>query len=204
MDVVPRRDEAQVTMAALDVLVPSRVEQVPVRVTKAVAASGWAGTVLPQTRMSDHLVYPVVQVLPAAHERIRLGQYPQLHYPTVALWERWPTWLDGAPPSPAVEIVGFVTEAPWRRALNALDRLSCFGACMMLRHSKPTALRRSEADLYGFGVVTVASDEADATVIVRGRSGPVPTASRTDEVRYREEVLFRRLLEQGIDAAPSG
>lgn len=177
-------------------------EYVPVRVSNAVAAAGWPGVALWRTRMSDHLVYPVVEVLPAAHERVRLGQGPQLHYPTVALWEEWPDWLDGAPPARAVGIVGVVTEAPWRRALDALDRLACFGAGLILRRSAPTALRSSEADLYGFGIVAVASDEADASVAVHGRPGPVPTASRTAEVRYREELLFERLLQQqSVDGA---
>lgn len=177
-------------------------EGVPVRVLKAVASAGWPGTVLPRTRLSDHLVYPVVKVLPAAQERIRLGQLPELHYPMVALWEAWPAWLDGKPPAPAVEMVGFVSEAPWRRALDALDRLACFGAGLILRRSAPTALRSSEADLYGLGVVTVSSGADDATVVVHERSGPVPTASRTAEVRYREEMLFERLQQhQRVDAA---
>jgi hypothetical protein len=166
------------------------------RVATAVAAAGWRGVVLPPTKVSEQLVYPVIVMLPAAAERLLAGDGPELQRSTLAIWESWPSAGGVQPPSPPVEIIGFVSVAPWRPALVSLGRLAGYGAGMVLRQASPTALNLLEADFTGTWVSSVSAAGA-AKILVLGRPGAVETARRTVGQRHHEELLFEHALTAG-------
>lgn len=150
------------------------------RVATAVAKAGWEGLVLPPTQVSEQLVYPVVELLPAAAERLLSGDGPELSRSTLAIWESWPCAGGIQPPTPPVKIIGFVSTAPWHPALVSLGRLAGYGAGMVLRRTRPAAFNLLEADFTGTWVSSVSAAGA-ARTLVRGRltrcGGDRPTDS---------------------------
>ncbi|MGX7823716.1 hypothetical protein ACTG9Q_01345 [Actinokineospora sp. 24-640] len=99
----------------------------------AVAALGWAGTVLPETTLLGRRVCLVAELLADVHaERICLGQEPVTDRASVSTWA-WPE-LAGQVPEPAVRIVGAVAVARhWRTGLaNAVPFLRYGDAAVVL------------------------------------------------------------------------
>ena len=166
------------------------------RVATAVTAAGWTGEVLPLTEVSEQLVYPVIEMLPAAAERLLSHDGPELSRSTLAIWESWPCAGGVQPPWPPVEIIGFVSTAPWRPALVSLGRLAGYGAGMILRRVSPAAFNLLEADFAGIWVSSVSAAGA-AKTLVRGRPGAVETARRTVGQRHHEELLFGHAITAG-------
>ncbi|MEU7769590.1 hypothetical protein AB0B25_31610 [Nocardia sp. NPDC049190] len=63
---------------------------IPEHVHAAILAAGWSGIVLPETKVSDCVVYPVIDVDPAVWaERLAKQQGPELDWSTLAIWEAW-------------------------------------------------------------------------------------------------------------------
>jgi hypothetical protein len=165
-------------------------------VVDAAVGGMWPGIVLEPMRLAGRLVRPVVQALPAATDRIRVGVGPELDRSTLALWECWPADMGELPPPRPVRIVGFVAEGRWRVAVSTAAQLCGYGASVLVRRSVPARVRLAEADYHGITVIVVGS-ENPPSVAVAGRTGPVPGAERTVAVRHLEEKLFAQLLSQG-------
>lgn len=169
----------------------------------SVAAFGWPGQVLASTEVCGCRAYPVVDwIADNLSARASAGIDPQLDRPTLALWEKAPCT---SPPTP-LRIVGFVSDEPWRRALHAVHGLRGLGAGGIVSTQGVSELELSEADFYGLSVATIG--EAGVTLICRGRSGPVPTASRRVGTRFWEESLYQWAIGDGaarralVPAAP--
>lgn len=156
----------------------------------------WPGVVLGSMRVAGRLVRPVVQALPAAADRIRTGAGPELDRSTLAMWESWPADMGELPPPRPVRIVGFVVEGRWRAAVSTAAQLGGYGASALVRRSAPARVRLAEADYHGITVI-VAGTQGAPSVVVAGRTGPVPGAERTVAVRHLEEKLFAQLLSGG-------
>lgn len=164
--------------------------------TAAVAAVGWAGLVLDPMRLSGRLVVPVVEILRAGWDRVLAGLGPELDRSTLAMWESARAGIGASPPGRPVRIVGFVAEGSWRCAVATAAWLAGYGPSLIVRRSVPSSVHLSEADYLGISVIVVGKD-LSAAVVVRGRSGPVPSAGRTVAVRQREEFLFAATISQG-------
>jgi hypothetical protein len=162
----------------------------------ALAAAGWTGTVLDPVRLSGRLVVPVVEILSAGWDRILAGLGPELDRSTLAMWESWRAGMGVSQPGRPVRIVGFVAEGSWRCVMATASWLSGYGPSLIVRRVMPSTVHLSEADYLGITVVVVGKD-LSAAVLVRGRSGPVPSAERTVAVRQREEFLFAAAISQG-------
>ena len=145
-------------------------------------------------------VYPVVRLTGAA-ERVAAGVGPQRCLATLELWESWSPADGWVPPSP-VSVVGFVSVAPrWERALRDLACVSGLGAGMVLAAGRPGSLQLLEADASDVWVTAV-DDAGHPDVCVRGRVGPVSTASRVAATRLIEEGMFAHVLERrGLSSA---
>ncbi|QIS23817.1 hypothetical protein [Nocardia terpenica] len=175
----------------------------PARVERGVHAAGWRGVALPRTKVSDFLVFPVVEIdAEVWAERIEKGQGPELDRSTLVIWESWTADLGEMPPSPAVSIVGFISTATRpAEALYALDSLAGYGAGLWITTGVrgPTAWTLSEFDVAGVGVV--AERAGGCAVLVEGRRGPIATARRLASTRHKEEQLFGWALATGYSPA---
>jgi hypothetical protein len=165
-------------------------------VVDAAVGAVWPGIVLPSMRIAGRLARPVVQALPAATDRIRMGAGPELDRSTLALWESWPAEMgELPPPRRPVRIVGFVAEGRWRAAVSTATQLGGYGASVVVRRSVPARVRLAEADYHGITVIAVGA-QAPPSMVVAGRTGPVSGAERTVAVRHLEEKLFAQLIAQ--------
>jgi hypothetical protein len=122
--------------------------------------------------------------------RGRAATGPELDRSTLALWESWPAEMGAPSPAPAVRIVGFIAEGPWREAVSTATMLCGYGASLLVRRTMPARVRLAEADYHGITVVVGGAD-LRPSVVVRGRSGPVNGAERTVALRYLEESSTR-------------
>lgn len=154
--------------------------------------AGWHGIVLPYTEVSVYQGFPVIRWIDGARERLRFGPGPVLIPSILALWERWPLGVSTLPPPTPLQIVGFVSVATWRPAFKAVCALAGMGSGMIITPRRPSVLRLSAADYAGIHVVHYADRQSE--VLVTGRTGPVATARRTTNTRYREECLFGHAL----------
>ncbi|MDQ2881445.1 MAG: hypothetical protein M3Y48_09470 [Actinomycetota bacterium] len=172
-------------------------------VAAAVSVVAWRGLLLGPTRLSGRLVQPVVEILPAGLDRVAAGVGPELDRSTLAMWESWTAGMGAWSPGRPLRIVGFVATGALQRAVTTSAWLAGYGASLIVCRSVPTSVRLSEADYRGI-TVAVVDEHLSAQVVVRGRSGPAPSAERTVAVRYREEYLFAEALSQGLlSAKPS-
>jgi hypothetical protein len=171
-------------------------------VVDAAVGHVWPGIVMGAMRVAGRLVRPVVEALPAAVERLRVGAGPELDRSTLAMWESWQGDMGVPPPQPPVRIVGFVVEGRWRTAVSTATHLCGYGPSVLVRRSKPAPVRLSEADYHGITVIVAGTDSP--SVVVAGRTGPLPGAVRTVAVRHLEEVLFAELLSEGRLSADRG
>lgn len=170
------------------------------RMRRAVAAAGWPGLILPATRLTSSVVYPVVALLPAAAQRLASGWGPVLDGETLELWESWPATLGNLPPAPPVRVVGFASDVPGSRGLGRVVALRGFGAGMVVRR-RATTWQAWEADVASTWLVQDA--EAKSKVVVAGRHGPVHTARRVVATRLIEERLFDHAIRCGaLTASP--
>jgi hypothetical protein len=175
--------------------VPARSHACPDTVAAAVSTV-WSGALMARTRISGRLVRPVVEVLPAALDRVRVGMGAELQRSTLALWESWPADMGQLPPGRPLRIVGFVAERRWHEALSTAGELCGYAPSLLVRRTVPSQVRLAEADYHGITVVVVRAEGAPR-IVVAGRLGPVAGAERTVALRQHEEQLFAELISQG-------
>ncbi|MGV9674330.1 hypothetical protein ACWDSJ_03525 [Nocardia sp. NPDC003482] len=175
----------------------------PPQIEDAVRAATWCGVVLPRTKVSDFMVFPVVEIIPDAWtERLVNGYGPELDRSTLGIWESWTPDMGDPPPRSPVSIVGFVSTAMKAAdALHALDSLAGYGAGLWLTSGSrsPSAWTLSKFDVGGVAVVHEQAGNVD--VLVEGRRGPIATARRMVSTRHKEEVLFGSALAIGYSPA---
>jgi hypothetical protein len=165
---------------------------VPADVVAAVSAAGWPGRVLPQRRVWDVLVYPVVEFdQTTAAQRLANGDGPEMSLWTLGLWQHWPAETQWQPPVCPVRVVGVVSDAPWRRAVDRVRQLEGLGAGLVVTR-RPSQWNLLEADASEVWVCRVRPGASE--ILVRGRSGPVPTAVHTTHERKVSEQLFAELI----------
>ncbi|WP_342213954.1 DUF4031 domain-containing protein [Nocardia wallacei] len=192
-DVTEAKRRQAIRMGACPVTTAQSLAIAEIRpMARAVEACGWSGVVLPRTRVSDFMVYPVVTIhRDVWATRVERGHGPELDRSTLALWESWTADLGEMPPRPAVSITGFATAATKpQAALAALDSLAGYGAGLWIAPGRrgPAALTLGEFDLAGIWVVRNHSGRCE--VVVEGRTGPIATARRMVSTRHKEEQLF--------------
>src|SRR5690606_37010529 len=109
------REDGRMPLLALEEPVGTRSSEASVApgwadVVDAAVGHVWPGIVMGAMRVAGRLVRPVVEALPAAVERLRVGAGPELDRSTLAMWESWQGDMGVPPPQPPVRIVGFVVE----------------------------------------------------------------------------------------------
>lgn len=166
-------------------------------VAAAIRAASWPGVVLPAASVLGATVFPVVE-LTGARNRVADGVGPQRSLTVLALWEACaadPATKSSAPPAP-LRIVGFASAAPrWDRAMRSMHDIAGLGAGLIVRARKPSTWQLLDADAEDVWVV--AGSAGDATLAVRGRTGPLGTACRVPATRLIEEGLFAHALACG-------
>jgi hypothetical protein len=168
-------------------------EEVLGQVTEAIRMLGWAGVVLPETRFSECMLYPVIEWLPEIHhERLAAEEGPQLDRFTLSMWEAWSEVGTPAPRCP-VAIVGVVSTRGPRAALASVTRMSGYGSGAVLLDSMRPVDPSFVAEAAEWNVDV--AQMGDPPQILRwGRMGPVASARRTTATRHREEVLYEWAL----------
>ncbi|MFV8142275.1 hypothetical protein ACNQR7_32430 [Mycolicibacterium senegalense] len=176
-----------------DVAPNARFDPVPDRVAAAAAAAGWPGIVLPRLNIADLRVYPViVPNVEVWRQRVITRQRPELDLSTLALWESWTPDLGPMPPESALTIVGFAATGPAQRAAAAVAYLGSLGAGLVVATTKRRPAEQSmwECDCKDVFLAWAPPGGAAASLLVRGRTGPVATARRSPFTRGQEEKMF--------------
>lgn len=166
------------------------------RVRRAVRAAGWEGVVLARTRVTGHLLHPVIRWLPEAFRRLEAGWGPELDGSVLEMWETWPAEFGNRPPGPPLEIVGYVSTLRPRTAIDQAAAKAGTGMGMVVA-DRFTRWEMIRADAAGVWAVTDA-DSRWPVVRVRGRTGTCPTAGRMVLTRLSEEELFAHALATGV------
>jgi len=168
-------------------------------VERAVSAITGPVVALPRTELSGFRGHPLVKWLPQLSDRLANGPGPILDRPTLSLWES----TECEAPSSPLEIVGFVSTARWRHAIESTRQLRGFGACCVLVTNRPSRLKLMEADYAGVYVILAAPD-GTGEVLVHGSHSP-SRPPRMIATRYWEERLFATALAAGyIRSDPRG
>jgi len=164
------------------------------------AVGGIVGPViaLPVTELSGFRGHPLIRWSAALSDRLADGPGPILDRPTLSLWES-AACSHGAPPAP-LQIVGFVSTAPWRHALPAARQLRGFGVGCVLTTTRPSPIKLLEADYAGVHVIHV-DPRGAAQVLVHG-DHVAWRQPRMVATRYWEERLLAHALAAGCVRLP--
>lgn len=152
---------------------------------EAVAALGWVGTWVERVVLLGVRVDVVVRVDAVAHAARRAG--PVLDRDVLATWE----WPEAVREPEVVRLVGVLAAgAHWRRALGDAVRLS--GFCPVAVVGVDDERCRLECAYAGVGLVV------DGAVVVEPRDGRAVGARRRTLDRWVEEVVYQRLIVDGV------
>ncbi|MEO6082857.1 MAG: hypothetical protein ABIQ18_07105 [Umezawaea sp.] len=151
----------------------------------AVDVLGWSGTVVPRLNVLGVCVDPVVRVDHDAHARRRVG--PVLDRDVLATWE----WPEAVREPEVVRLVGVLAGGGhWRRALGDAVRLS--GFCPVAVVGVDDERCRLECAYAGVGLVV------DGRVVVPAREARAVGARRRTLDRWVEELVYQRLITDGV------
>ncbi|WP_370968618.1 hypothetical protein [Amycolatopsis sp. cg9] len=162
----------------------------------AAEALDLTGALVDDITLFGRRVSIIAHVDEQAHEHRReAGFQPVIDRTSVAMWE-WPEVK--APPS-AVSVAAVVTSSSrWQPALSTVSGFGAFGSTVLVlpRDTPPPASCIELAERYGVWVVLASS--SGVTVNHRGRTGPVPTARPTTVTKWTNEVVYARLIKDGL------
>jgi hypothetical protein len=171
-------------------------------VRAAVGALGWEGQLIERIRLFGQQVAVTAAVDAQAHQlRVARGWGPVTDRMSVALWQ-WPEYRDTMPPT-AVKLIGVLARGQrWQRVLAAAGGFVGFSSTAMLLQSKsaPNQHCLMTAHLHGVAVLHAPTTGGieQAILLQPGRQGRVPTARDSTVSRWVEEVVYERLLADGL------
>jgi hypothetical protein len=151
---------------------------------------GWSGVLVPEVKVLGVRADLVVRIDHAAHVARRAsGHGPVLDRDVLATWE-WPESSFRAPE--VVSLVGAVgVGTTWRRALAAAVRLHGFCSTAVVVEEDDEECRLECAYL-GVGLV------AAGRLVDSGHTGRSPRAHRRTLDRWLEELVYERLIDDGV------
>ncbi|MFF1612925.1 hypothetical protein ACFVYA_34590 [Amycolatopsis sp. NPDC058278] len=169
----------------------------------AVDGLGWDGVVVPDITLFGRQVSVLALVDGEAHAlRLRQGIAPVTDRTTVALWE-WPEL--SAPPSAARLSAVIATGPRWQTGMTAVSGFAGFASTMLLLEQNDAVPRACLTAAERYGVWVLRSGRSGVVVDHRGRMGPVVSSRPTTVTRWTEELVYARILEDGLIApAPAG
>jgi hypothetical protein len=175
----------------------------PISVRSAVKALGWAGHAVGRTKILGVWVYPVVSVSGEAHQRRALaGQGPVLDLDVLETWD-WPETGPQRLPE-VVRLRGVLSvRGSWRQAFSEVTRLRGFCAdAIIVKADQLTKIERDRCELEcSFADTALVYHSADSTnVRLPGRGGRSSGARRRTLDRWVEELIYQRLLADGVMA----
>nr|QEO75057.1 hypothetical protein [uncultured bacterium] len=146
---------------------------------------GWDGVLVPGFKVLGVQVDAVVRIDRRAHAA---RTAPALDHDVLTMWE-WPE----NPGEPRVtELVGVLSRDPsWRKGLKAVGRLGGFCAGAIVgTHDEQCRL---ECAYFGVSLI-----DGEGNLIQQGRTGRSPRARRRTLDRWVEELVYARLLDDGV------
>ncbi|MGW5715324.1 hypothetical protein ACWEVP_04095 [Amycolatopsis sp. NPDC003865] len=168
----------------------------------AVQVLGWRGSLIKNITLFGSRVSVLAQVDEEAHAfRQRTNTPPVTERASVALWE-WPELT--APPSAVTLSAVLATGSRWQQGLKAVSGFAGFSSTVLVLPQDTPAPRSCLADAERYGVWVVRGSSSGAVVEHQGRVGPVATARPTTVTRWTEELVYARLIEDGlVEASPA-
>ncbi|GAA3519777.1 hypothetical protein [Actinocatenispora rupis] len=167
-------------------------------------ALGWTGTVVDRVRMFGERVTVVATVDHQAHaDRVASGWAPVMDAATLTSWDELPELWPTVPPR-VVRLVGICGRyRTWRGGMAGAGRLSGFAATAFLVERDPGDEGLLNALWYGVGVLRAAPD-GGVRLVQSGHNGPAPTSRYGALRRESEEIVYRRLILDGVLTGPPG
>jgi hypothetical protein len=168
----------------------------------AVDGLGWDGALAPSITLFGRQVSVLALVDDEAHAvRLREGLPPVTDRTSVALWE-WPELP--APPSVIKLSAIIATGSRWQTAMKAASSFAGFGSTMLVLEQDGAVPQACLTAAERYGVWVVRSRHSGVVVDHRGRVGPVASSRPTTVTRWTEELVYARLIEDGlIEPAPA-
>ncbi len=164
---------------------------------------GWDGVLASNITLFGKQVSVLALVDGEAHAlRLRRGMSPVTDRTSVALWE-WPE----LPAPPAVVSLSAViaTGSSWQSGMKAASGFAGFASTVLVLQQDEAAPQACLTAAERYGVWVLRSRCSGAIVDHRGRVGPVASSRPTTVTRWTEELVYARLLEDGlIEPAPAG
>lgn len=167
-----------------------------------VDALGWSGALVKDITLFGSSVSVLAHVVHEAHElRQQTNTPPVVDRPAVAMWE-WPEFT--APPS-AVRITAIMAiSARWQSAMKAVSGFAGFSSTVLILPQDAPASSSCVAMAERYGVWVVRTGCSGAVIDHHGRVGPVATSRPTTVTRWTEELVYARLVQDGlIEASPA-
>ncbi|NBH06019.1 hypothetical protein [Amycolatopsis sp. SID8362] len=168
----------------------------------AVQVLGWQGSLVKDITLFGSRVSVLARVDEEAHAfRQQTNTPPITDRASVALWE-WPELT--APPSVVALSAVMATGARWQQGMKAVSGFAGFSSTVLLLTQDTPAPTSCLADAERYGVWVVRAGSSDTVVEHQGRVGPVATARPTTVTRWTEELVYARLIEDGlVEASPA-
>jgi hypothetical protein len=168
---------------------------------RAATVLGWDGPVVDGMPLFGHRVAVAAEVDHRAHEqRVASGWGPVTDRMSIAMWE-WPEHRESIPPT-VVTVRGVMARSTrWQRAMTAASGFVGFGSTAIVVEQGHAVNDHClvTAHHYGVAVVRVAPIlETEPELVQAGRVGPVETARPSSLSRWVEELVYARLLDDGI------
>lgn len=162
---------------------------------------GWQGHAVDRICLFGDEVSVVAEVDDAAHEqRAASGWGPVLDRVTLASWEDIPELWPTVPPR-AVRLSGVMCQgSSWRRSLPLAGSYRGLAATAFLLDVEPSDDCRLSAHSYGVGVLHHTPD-GGIRLVQPGLAGPVSTSRATATTRFAEELVYQRLVDDGLISA---
>lgn len=163
---------------------------------RALHVLGWSGSLVRNITLFGSRVSVLVQIDEEAHAfRQRTNTPPVPDRASVAIWE-WPELT--APPSVVALSAVMATGSRWQQGMKVVSGFAGFSSTVLLLTQDTPAPRSCLADAERYGVWVVRAGSSDTLVEYRGRVGPVATARPTTVTRWIEELVYARLIEDGL------
>lgn len=167
---------------------------------EAASALGWDGVVVHDMRLFGQRVAVVAEVDRQAHERrLAAGWGPVIDRMSIALWQ-WPEQRAAVPPH-VVQLNGIIAGGKrWQRVLASAGGFVgfCSTAILLEQEHVPNRHCLITAHLHGVAVLRSGSEPDSVVLVQSGRQGPVPTARPSVVSRWVDELVYQRLVDDGL------
>ncbi len=168
----------------------------------AIDALGWQGSLVKDITLFGSRVSVLADIDEEAHSlRQQTCTPPVTDRTSVTLWE-WPELT--APPSAVTLSAVMTTSTRWQHGMKAVSAFAGFSSTVLILPRDIPAPESCLTTAERYGVWVVRIDSSEAVVDHQGRLGPVTTSRPTTVTRWTEELVYARLIDDGlIEASPA-